>query len=332
MVTIVLLTTGCLSTQTIPPPSATPDLMRELPTNTLTQILSITMTSSRTIIPTGSPTFTPFLPTTTPSPTSTLFPPTPTQTLTPAPTLTDAQSQTYLFNLLKDNAGCKLPCWWGITPGVTYWVDARKLIEYMGYGTSDHPHGNLYTYHGSGSFRWSSPFTPIDIGFYDEESIVEGIDVDSIANEDTNFFRTLWKSYSPEQVIATYGPPTRILVGVFEYTNFLKSSRVTLIYDDGKFMMDYESQALAVDIKGKPMFRVCPSWGDITWGPKLDMFILSPNNTMSLEEYIQLISSYNFTGAKSIDEAAGISPSEFTQRFIPGHGPACFDTPQEMWK
>jgi hypothetical protein len=333
MVTIVLLTTGCLSTQTIPPASATPDLIRASPTHTRTQIPSITLTSTRTIITTGPPTFTPFLPTVTLSPTSTLLPPTPTQTLTPAPTLTKAQSENYLFKLLKDNAGCKLPCWWGIIPGVTAWEDTRKLIEYMGARTGNDPLGNGQIYHGTGGFDWSTPFTVNNIDFFEEKGVVEGFAVSGAANMDWKFFRTLWKSYSPEQVITKYGKPTRIRMSVFVYgeTGFI-SSRLTLIYDEGQFSMEYETQALEVDVQGKPMFRVCPSWEDITWVPKLNLHILSPDSTMNLDEYVKLIAGYDISRGKSIEEAVGISIEEFYQRFFPGHGPACFETPQEMWK
>ncbi len=31
-------------------------------------------------------------------------------------------------SLLQDNGGCNLPCWWGISPGVTTWAAAEELI------------------------------------------------------------------------------------------------------------------------------------------------------------------------------------------------------------
>lgn len=34
-----------------------------------------------------------------------------------------------IVDLLKDNGGCKLPCWWGIFPGVTTWPAAERLIS-----------------------------------------------------------------------------------------------------------------------------------------------------------------------------------------------------------
>jgi hypothetical protein len=204
----------------------------------------------------------------------------------------------------------------------------------MGARTYDDPHEDRYIYHGTGGFDWSDPFTINNIDFYEEKGIVEGVFVGAVASDDKNFFRTLWESYSPEHLIATYGPPTRILVGVFWYGDAgYISSRLILVYDKHKFLAVYEGQALAVDGEdGKPAFRICPSWGDIAWTPKLDMYILSPTNQMSLEEYIALISSFDLSGSMSIEDAAGISPEEFHQRFLVGGGPACFDTPQDLWK
>lgn len=57
---------------------------------------------------------------TTPAPTATTEPiatalPSPTVT----PTLSEEEALAYFQELFKDNGGCELPCWWGITPGVT---------------------------------------------------------------------------------------------------------------------------------------------------------------------------------------------------------------------
>jgi hypothetical protein len=332
---IALLATGCTNSQVEPSASATLSSNQALPTYTITQTLNATMTETKTSTSTESPTITPALPTSTSTsiPTLTPVPPTPTITLTPEPTLTGAQSQAYLFELLRNNAGCKLPCWWGIVPGVTTWEETNRLIQHMGERTSGDPVDNRGTYYGNSGFNWDSPYTVNDVGFYVEKDIVEGIDISGIANEDVNFFRTLWKSYSPEQVIATYGPPTRVLVGIFWYGDaWFFSSRVILAYDESKFVAIYEGRAVEVNEAEKPMFRICPSWGDIAWTPKLNIFILSPNYPMTLDEYIRWISSFDISDAVPIEDAAGITPEEFSQRFVPGYGPACFDTPQEMWK
>jgi hypothetical protein len=204
----------------------------------------------------------------------------------------------------------------------------------MGIKVGDSPHDDRYTYHGTGGFDWHDPYTINGIGFYDERGIVEGIVVDGSAHEDVNFFRTLWRSYSPERIIPAYGPPTRVLVGL-SWIGDPNSvyDRIIVFYDNLKFLVVYHTRALTVDEPGQHVFRICPSWGDLTWSPYFDMFILSPDNPMSLEEYVGRISSYPLSPPDpALEEASGISTDEFYQRFLPGNGPACIDTPQDMWK
>jgi hypothetical protein len=115
----VLITSGCEPkiTNRQPVGSSVPALTLSSPTvaprrPTATIPLSLTATSElRIVTETAS---------VTPITTATAVPP----TLTPAPTLTTRQAQEMVLDLLKNNAGCELPCYWGITPGETTWQDA----------------------------------------------------------------------------------------------------------------------------------------------------------------------------------------------------------------
>ena len=44
------------------------------------------------------------------------------------PTLSFVESDAVVMDLLVNNAGCKLPCWWGITPGETTWNEANQFL------------------------------------------------------------------------------------------------------------------------------------------------------------------------------------------------------------
>jgi hypothetical protein len=55
------------------------------------------------------------MPAPTPKPPTPTVPPSPTL----VPTLTADQEQALVLDLLQNNAGCRLPCWWGFTPGKT---------------------------------------------------------------------------------------------------------------------------------------------------------------------------------------------------------------------
>ena len=53
--------------------------------------------------------------------------PTSLPTLTPFPTLSPDDAK-QLVDQLRDDPNCRLPCWLGITPGVTQWDEARQLL------------------------------------------------------------------------------------------------------------------------------------------------------------------------------------------------------------
>ena len=48
---------------------------------------------------------------------------------TPTISSTNVEGQKLVQELLENNGGCKLPCWWGFTPGKTTWVEARQILE-----------------------------------------------------------------------------------------------------------------------------------------------------------------------------------------------------------
>ena len=45
------------------------------------------------------------------------------------PTTPPDKAYVQLQDILKSNAGCRLPCWWGITPGKTSWKDASHFLD-----------------------------------------------------------------------------------------------------------------------------------------------------------------------------------------------------------
>ena len=57
------------------------------------------------------------------------FTPTSVSTLTPLPTLSQRDAHDLIQALLQNNGGCRLPCWWGITPGQTDWNTARQFLD-----------------------------------------------------------------------------------------------------------------------------------------------------------------------------------------------------------
>ena len=52
-----------------------------------------------------------------------------TPTWTPLATLPAAEAAKFARDLYTNNAGCKLPCWWGATPGETQWNTTDQFLS-----------------------------------------------------------------------------------------------------------------------------------------------------------------------------------------------------------
>jgi hypothetical protein len=57
-------------------------------------------------------------------------------TQTPIPTIGAAENAEVILQLLQNNAGCELPCWWGIIPGKTTWQGAEEYLHSLDYAQS----------------------------------------------------------------------------------------------------------------------------------------------------------------------------------------------------
>jgi hypothetical protein len=94
---------------------------------TITYEVKGSPTPSTTVTETTQPTYTPMPTEVAPSVT-----PLSTRTPTLPPTLTAPERIGKFRELLITNLGCRLPCWWGMTPGESLWTDANQFLTYLG--------------------------------------------------------------------------------------------------------------------------------------------------------------------------------------------------------
>lgn len=172
---------------------------------------------TQTRVMTSNPnTATPF-----PSPVSTYLP-TPTFTLTLAPTLTPfpklsrEDAHALVHNLLETNGGCRLPCWWGIVPGLTDWKTARHFLETFVLEIEQGGEGqiikdNIPIYSTNFSIRYESD-NGIKSGFLIdiENSIISGV----VTGWDPN-----QKNFQIHQLLADYGQPAEVYIMAYRYTS-----------------------------------------------------------------------------------------------------------------
>lgn len=302
--TQVLVTPGLQFSQTVP------ILKNQPPTLTPRQF----MTSTSSITPTKSP-----------SPTYTLTPTfIPSMTALPIlPTLSASEAETLINDLLVSNSGCKLPCWWGFTPGISMWNVAKQYFD---------------------------PFTIVDgpvfyetdniqrIGYEikfqsDENQMAFGVGVDN--NEIISDFgiptETSIYGYKLNQLLTSNGEPQEVWLAPMPYTPGDSWYYLVLYYPTQGIMARYGGSAthtVKINNQGEATvtsLKICP----IGVGPEL--WLSSPNSIEGVmgnsalggEEFTDLL--------VPIEKATGLTVEEFYNQFKNGDSQTCFETSSDTW-
>jgi hypothetical protein len=124
------------------------------------------------------------------------------------PTLQPDKAKTLVSELLKTNAGCQLPCWWGITPGKTSWQEANQFLGVFARAIDLEDRGQGYQI---GIVQISSP---IDVPYITTLNQTYGIRDGIIETIDTyNYELATW--YDLPNILNIYGRPDEIGITTF---------------------------------------------------------------------------------------------------------------------
>lgn len=162
--------------------------------------------------PTYQPTGTTFVtPTSTITPTPTPPPPTAIPTVQPVPTLSVLEEGALLSELMADNGGCELPCWWGISPGQTAAQAAKSMFASQGIGRWDASFDGSYSVISLGHPYADSPYYSSDVSLklWMEGELVQFIDVEGRrrSGEDSFLFDQDWSQYNLAGILGSLGKP-----------------------------------------------------------------------------------------------------------------------------
>jgi len=318
---LVFLVGGCAShAQKTPTLTEEPVLPTKTPTEitnqkTPTAVSTITNTTTHspaaTLTPTTTPTNT-LIPTNTPIPTETLTPLPP--TWTPLPTLNAENARKLLDDLLENNAGCRLPCFWSITPGKTTWQEAINFLETftMILGINDTSKELRYTY-------FQIPF-PKDMGTISHTYVFKL----GIVFEIRAYNGDLAPAFFLPEFLKTYGQPGEILIRTFREEEM--NSRpflLDLFYPDQGILMEYSGgnvQDLGDQLKNCMEGMNSPF-----------IYLWSPDQKMTFDE-----AKKKFLDTKSLPEpiplkeATGMDVKTFFESFE-NSGSVCIETLKELW-
>ena len=315
-ISMMFFLSGCqVSENTVP--TQTP--MREMSTDSIT----------RTPKPDNSPTSTDVAATSSPtnvtSATSTLTRvPSQLPTWTPLPTLTIDDAQRLVKELLETNAGCRLPCWWGFTPGQTSWDEAEhfltQIAQYIGTYNEETENtfiadAQIHTPAGAVSTSWESvPYLTQD--YLVRDGIIQTINV---------FNFDLAPSYELPAFLKNYGQPSGVWIRTFrEEERNSQPFAIDIFYQDQGILMEY-SGGDGMDL-GESL-RNC--LGDSVDSPF--MYLWSPDNRMTFTEAkARFLDTENLPEPVSLQEATGMSVEDFYSNII-NTGKVCIETPKALW-
>lgn len=243
------------------------------------------------------------------TPTITVTPspqPTTTITLTPLPTIAKNKVQAEFDQLYRYNHGCSLPCWWGITPGVTTWGETLHFIDQFGdvsnivnqkFSLTEKP--SNYTL-----ARWEFP-SPI----YESNTSVD-IEVQNGIVVAIRMWGDIGERMFPlEKLYTEYGQPNRIFIVMGACIANDCDAVLYLLYDENNFLFVYPVHGA---IKDKTVTLCITRNSDITtWahGVNIDLDAQKDPNSKFIPLQMQIISK------------------DLQSNKIEG----CFDAPIELW-
>lgn len=232
--------------------------------------------------------------------TSTITPTAIAPTWTPIPTLSSKDAQRMVLELLENNAGCELPCWWGIVPGKTSWQIAQHyLVSFasrLGQGIPsistdeggvEHSHLNYAVY-----FTVTSYPEEVASGYRVTNGIIDQIVVNNHGTE---------LGYQLYRLLLLYGKPDEVLIDVLPNTPAGKPwFTLYIFYTDRGVIAKYNN---AAQLNGEKIL-ICP----LGLGPEMTLL---PPHDLTLDSMEKI--AYDFPGKAltSLNDIQGLNIETF---------------------
>ena len=227
------------------------------------------------------------------------------------------ETRNAVLELLKNNKGCKLPCFLGITPGQTSWNEAHEFLKTLSVQHSN-PSGEEIFFYSD----YYLPATDIhgDYDLYIELTVLNGV-VHGISVRDFDI-----PDFHLNNFLITNGKPDEIWI----FTNSSSPSGndkvgflVSLYYKDQQMLVNYGRGNAITDnewLNGCIIYS--PSLKIWAWTESLNI----PETTFNDLDVIQ-------SNWKTISEATqgNLDVEKFFLSFINPDIEPCFQSPRNIW-
>lgn len=232
------------------------------------------------------------------------------------------QAQRLAIALLDDNAGCQLPCWWGITPGQTSWQDALKFFSQFSIDIVKRPPGLVAEVR---------PITIDDsLGWYLYQSLVQ---------RDDGYYIEIyplqkWHKYRLSQFLLAYGPPDEVWIHTLRYPGPPSGGS-----GPGSFMLLYLYYRQGITaVFGSPVERVDATEvllrGCFFGGPDT-LFLWPSQGYQSFLDFAKAVELDELKHEEKLllplDAATDMDVNAFYDIYSNTGNQPCLDTPENLW-
>ena len=295
------------SSTLVPEPTNTVELVAQLssPTPDISATIALTATPTETLVPTGTATAAP-------SPTNTKTP--------PLPTLSPEEAVHQVMALLEDNQNpeCLLPCWWGATPGITYWREIEPFLSTFSTTSLREKSRVWIELPLSETVSESSRYTQLYA--WDESGKIETIAIQSINIA----------GYDAKTMMTQYGVPDEVwLTTLSEPREGVLPFHLIIVYQQQGISFRYYVEATrngenvtacfkpgVIELKRPHLFPASP-----------EMYLWESGKVKSIEEIVRepLLTIF------PLQDKTDLTPETLHTRFTNPDEQPYIDTPADLW-
>lgn len=238
--------------------------------------------------------------------------------LTPLPTMSPPDAESTVMKLLQGNAGCSIPCWWGIVPGVTPWEAAKhKLAQFAritagGSGYRIAPDGHAY-FDESWAVEYDVEGEPLQgsTAFSVVEGKVFSIDVRPIGTH---------LSYSLSQLLTKLGKPEDVRIEGEQIGDGSWPFRLYILYPRQGVFVFFDAKARPND----GVLTLClPPYA------RPELYLQAPQSSFTVDDVMDWQDPSG--DALPLAKATRLTVANFYERHKDSPADACLTTPAIMW-
>lgn len=240
-------------------------------------------------------------------------------------TVYHADDDARLVNLLTTKNGCDLPCWWGVTPGVTSWREVQQMFLSYGKAIDDFAWASSRAGHQVGIFGRQDPY-PFDHiiwhTFYEENGVVNYLRATGEVFEDSpsRHFAEDWRQYSLSQILTRLGTPSHVFLNYYQ-RGCPDTYDLGVAYDKLGVLIEYSG---AVQ-RGSGKVIICPRQETTT---RINLCLMSPTLGIALEQEFKNGCWFS-RSAVLLDEVTKESPAVFYSQYVDPDAQTCLEIPEE---